>query len=267
MIDQLMGLISLYLVPLAWKVLGAIVLWVVGGRIIPLVVALLKRALVARKVDATLSSYVENGANVVLRALILITILGVLGIETTSFAALLAAVGIAIGAAWSGVLANFAAGIFLVALRPYKVGDMISGVGITGVVQDVGLLATTIDRDDNVRVFIGNNKLFSETIINYSANPYRYVLLTAQLAHGVPPQQAIDYLAKRLVTVEHVLATPAPSIGIQAFNEKGTLLWVTPCCDNKYYWQVYDNVNKVIVEMNATLGYAVPEQRVAVRNV
>jgi small conductance mechanosensitive channel len=95
----------------------------------------------------------------------------VCGIETTSFAALLAAAGIAIGAAWSGLLANFAAGAFLIILRPFKVGDFISGAGITGTVKEIGLFATTIDQPDNVRTTIGNNKLFSDNIVNYTLKP------------------------------------------------------------------------------------------------
>ena len=91
-------------------------------------------------------------------------ILGVFGVETTTFAALIAAAGVAIGLAWSGLLANFAAGAFLVILRPFKVGDFISAGGIMGTVKEIGLFVTTIDTLDNVKTFVGNNKLFSDNI-------------------------------------------------------------------------------------------------------
>ena len=125
------SLITTYLIPLGWKIAGAILLWVVGGWVINLVGNLSSRGMTRQKVEPTLIRYVEATLRVVMRIVLVIVILSVFGIETTSFAALLAAAGIAIGAAWSGLLANFAAGAFLIILRPFKVGDFISGGGIT----------------------------------------------------------------------------------------------------------------------------------------
>ena len=102
----------------------------------------------------------------------------------TTFAALLAAIGIAIGAAWGGLLANLAAGAFLVFLKPFKIGDLISAAGVLGTVKEVGLFVTSIDTLDNIRTYIGNNKLFSDNIQNFTANPFRRVDLVAQLNHG-----------------------------------------------------------------------------------
>ena len=112
-----------------------------------------------RQFDVTLSRYLDTGTNVVLQLLVLIAVLGVLGVETTSFAALLAAAGIAIGAAWSGLLSNFAAGLFLLTFRPFKVGDEIAAAGLTGTVREIGLFVTAIDTPDHVLTFVGNNKL------------------------------------------------------------------------------------------------------------
>src|SRR6185436_2325128 len=107
------------------------------------------------------------------------------GVETTTFAALIAAGGVAIGVAWGGLLANFAAGIFLVFLRPFKVGDFVSAAGVSGTVDAIGLFGTNINAPDNVLTIVGNNKVFSETIQNYSVNPYRRVDLTATINNGV----------------------------------------------------------------------------------
>jgi small conductance mechanosensitive channel len=258
--------VNTYLIPFAWKLGGAVAVWIIGGWVIRLLRAALGRTLLARKVDPTLSRYVEAGANVMLKLLLFIAILSVLGIETTSFAALLAALGIAIGAAWGGLLANFAAGMFLLVLRPFKVGDMISAAGITGDVREIGLFVTALDTVDNVRVYVGNNKLFSDTIHNYSENPHRRVDLTAQLAHSVDPHDAIRRLKEKLARIPNVVAQPAPSVEIVTFTERGPVLSVRPYCPNPHYWQVFFDTNKAINDVGGEAGYAVPETRVLMRN-
>lgn len=259
--------INTYIVPLGWKLVGVIVVWIVGGWIIKALSKAAGKGLNARKVDPTLAKYAEGGLSVVLRILLVIAILSILGIETTSFAALLAAAGIAIGAAWAGLLANFAAGVFLVFLRPFHVGDAISAGGTTGTVVEIGMFVTAIDTPDNVRVYVGNNVIFSSNIQNYSTNPYRRVDLTAQLAHDVSPSDAIKRLSDKVKAIPNVLETPAPVIEILSFNEHGTVLAVRPFCANANYGQVYFDTNKAIVAVGAEGGYKVPEQRVAVRNV
>ena len=112
--------------------------------------------------------------------ILVVAILGFFGVQTTTFAAVLAAAGIAIGMAWSGLLANFAAGVFLVIFRPFKTGDFVSAGGVTGTIHEIGLFVTTIDAPDNVRNIVGNNKIFGDNIQNYSTNPYRRVELVAQ---------------------------------------------------------------------------------------
>jgi small conductance mechanosensitive channel len=123
LVTQATALVNTFVLPFVWKLLGAAAVWVVGGWVIKLLRAGLGRTMVARKMDPTMAGYIETGANLMLKLLLFIAVLSVLGIETTSFAALLAAGGLAIGAAWSGLLANFAAGLFLMVLRPFKVGD------------------------------------------------------------------------------------------------------------------------------------------------
>jgi small conductance mechanosensitive channel len=267
LIDQASSFVNAYVIPLGWKILGAVALWVVGGWVIKVLRAALGRTLVVRKVDPTLSRYVEAGANVLLKLLLFIAVLSVLGIETTSFAALLAALGIAIGAAWGGLLANFAAGMFLMVLRPFKVGDMITVGGVTGDVREIGLFVTALDTVDNVRIYVGNNKIFSDTIYNYSTNAHRRVDLKAQLAHGVDPYDAIARLKERIAAIPNVMSAPAPNIAIVEFNDLGTVLAVQPFCNNAHYWQVFFDVNRAINDVGAAAHYAVPERRLATRSL
>ncbi len=266
LVTQASTFFTTFVVPLGWKLLGAIAVWIVGGWIVKFAAAAFGRMLVARKVDPTLGRYLEASAVVLMKVLVLIAVFGVLGIETTSFAALIAAVGIAIGAAWAGLLSNFAAGIFLMTLRPFKVGDMITVAGVTGDVKEIGLFVTALDTVDNVRIYVGNAKIFADTIHNYSTNPHRRVDLKAQLAHGVNPYDAIRRLEAKLAAVPNVLKTPPPSLQILEFTPLGAVLAVRPSCHNDHYWQVYFDTNRAINDVGGEAGYPAPEARMAVRN-
>lgn len=241
------------------KLLGAIFLWFIGGWLIKKGTLLLSRLLKRQNIEPTLIKYVSNFIGVVLQIILIVAILGYFGIETTSFAALLATAGIAIGAAWSGLLANFAAGAFLVIFRPFNVGDFITAGGVTGTVEEIGLFVTVINTMDNVRTIIANNKIFSDNIQNFSTNPYRRVDLVAQLDHSVPPEEAIARLKSRLSAIANVISEPAPDVEILEFNLAGTVLAVRPYCHNRDYWQVYFDTNKAIRETFGEAGYPTPE--------
>ncbi len=247
------------------KILAALALWMAGRWLISLVTGTTRRGLQARNVDATLIFYVQASLSVALNIALVVSILGYFGVETTSFAALLAAAGIAIGAAWGGLLANFAAGAFLIILHPFKVGDFVTIGGITGTVIEIGLFTTIVNTPDNVRTIMGNNTVFSGTIQNYTANPYRRVELVAQLNHSVDHNQAIELLREKLATIANVLNDPAPVVEILEFNLNGPVLCVRPFCHNNHYWQVYFDTNKVIKETFGAAGYPAPEQHFRVR--
>ena len=247
------------------KVIGAILLWLVGRWLINFAVKLLSKSLKRQSMDITIVTYITNVVSVTLQIILIVAILGFFGIETTSFAALLAAGGIAIGAAWSGLLANFAAGAFLVMFRPFNVGDFITAGGVTGTVEEIGLFVTTLNTPDNVRTIIGNNKIFADNIKNFSSNAYRRVDLVAQLNHSVDAQAAIQLLKERLTTIPNVMAEPTPDVEILEFNLSGPVLAVRPYCHTADYWQVYFDTNKVIRESFGEAGYPVPEQHYQIR--
>jgi small conductance mechanosensitive channel len=247
------------LVGVGLKVLGAIIVWVVGRWLISLSMRLLSVALTRQHVDATLIRYLISFLTIALNVVLVVAILGYFGLETTSFAALIAGAGLAIGAAWAGLLSNFAAGAFLLIFRPFKVSDYILAGGVEGTVHEIGLFTTTIHTPDNVVTIVGNAKIFSDNIKNYSANPYRRVELLAQLAHTVDPADAIARLRPVLERIPNVLADPKPDVRILAFNERGPLLAVRPYCNNAHYWQVYFDTNEAIRSAFAGAAYPVPE--------
>ncbi len=250
----------------ALQLIGAFVMWIVGRRLIALAMRLVSRAMTHENIDKTLISYVTSSLSVLLTVVLVVAILGFFGIETTSFAAVLAAGGVAIGVAWSGMLANFAAGAFLIALRPFKVGDFVTAGGVTGTVMEIGLFGSVINTPDNIRTIIGNNKIFSDTIQNFSATPHRRVDLVAQLNHGVDHKTAIRLLKERLSKIPNVLADPAPTVEILEANLAGPVLCVRPHCHNDHYWQVYFDTNRLIRETFGEAGFPAPEQHYAVRN-
>jgi len=250
----------------ALQLIGAFVMWIVGRRLIDLAMRLVTRTMSHQAIDKTLISYVTSSLSVLLNVILVVAILGFFGVETTSFAAVLAAGGVAIGVAWSGMLANFAAGAFLIILRPFHVGDVVSAGGVTGTVVEIGLFATVINTPDNVRTIIGNNKIFSDTIQNFSANPHRRVDLVAQLNHGVDHKAAIRLLKERLTKIPNVLADPGPTVEILESNLAGPVLCVRPNCSPSNYWQVYFDTNRLIRETFGEAGFPAPEQHYAVRN-
>jgi small conductance mechanosensitive channel len=257
-LDNVTLFLQTYVLPFGWRVLGALGLWIVGGWIIRILVHVAHNAMAVRHVDKTLSHYGEAAIRVGLRIILCIALLGVFGIETTSLAALLAGAGLAIGTAWSGLLSNFAAGVFLVVLRPFKVGDVIQTAGVTGEVRSIGLFLTAVDTGENLRTYIGNSKVLAENIVNFTTNGYRRVDLRAQLAHGVDPTDAIARLAPRIAQIPHVRSDPAPSIAILEFTAAGPVLAVRPFCATADYQQVYFDVNQVIAEVIVQAGYPVP---------
>jgi small conductance mechanosensitive channel len=255
---------SVTLVAAAWKVAGAAALFLVGRWLISFAMKLLNRALATHDFDVTLTKYMQTALRIVLNVALIVALLGFFGVETTTFAALLAAGGVAIGVAWGGLLANFAAGAFLIFLRPFKVGDAITAAGVTGTVESIDLFATVINSADNVKNIVGNNKIFSDNIQNYSANPYRRVDLTATISNAVDHRDAIRLIKLRLSTIPNVLSSPAPDVDIVQFTPAGPMLCVRPYCKHDHYWQVYFDTNRLIREAFGEAGYPSPMPAYAV---
>jgi small conductance mechanosensitive channel len=246
------------LTTVGFKIVGAIVIWLIGRMLIRFAVGLLGKALNRQHFDQTIIGYVKTSVGVVLTLGLIIALLGFFGVETTSFAALLAGVGIAVGAAWSGLLSNLAAGLFLVVLRPFKTGDFVTVAGVTGTVGEISLFSTAINTPDNVRTIVGNAKIFADTIQNFSTNPFRRVDLVAQLDTTADHAKAIAILTEALKRVPNVCATPAPEVTILSSNFAGPVLAVRPYTHTDSYWQVYFDSNRVVRETLIAAGFTIP---------
>ena len=240
------------------KILAAVAFWVIGRWLIGVAVSMVRGSLERQKVDPTVLRYVGSIVTVTLNILLVIGILGYFGIQTTTFAALIAAAGVAIGMAWSGLLAHFAAGAFLVVLRPMKVGDFVTVAGVTGTVTELGLFTTVINTPDHVQTIIGNNKVFSDTIQNFTVNPFRRVDLKCQLSGAADHQAAMALLRAKIATIPNVLAEPKVDVEILDFTLVGPVLAVRPYCHTDHYWQVYFDTNRMIREALGEAGFPAP---------
>ena len=260
--DNVINTGTALLTAFGFKILGAIAAWIIGRQLIKFAVRLMSAGLVRQKLDPTLLHYLRNILNVTLTVILIVALLGYFGFETTSFAALLAGVGLAVGAAWAGLLANFAAGAFLIVLRPFRVGDYVKITGIEGTVTEIGLFATTILTGDHVTTFIGNNKIFSETIQNFSTSPTRRVERTAQLAHTVDVHDAIARMKDALSKIPNVAKSPEAVVEVVDFTTRGPVLAVRPYTHNDNYWQVYFDTNRAIIKTFGDAGYPVPTDQV-----
>ncbi len=248
------------IVQIGKMLIGALIAFVIGRWMIGKLTAATRRQLDRKNADPTLTRYVTSLVSIVLNVFLILAILSIFGIETTSFAALIAALGLAVGAAWSGMLSNFAAGVFLILFKPFKVGDYISAGGVEGTVTEIGMFACSLNTPANVHTIIGNNKIAGDTIHNFSTNGFRAVDLRAQIAHAVHPADAIARLEPALRAIPNVVAEPAPVISILEFNEYGTQLVVRPFCHTDHYWQVYFDANKAVADAFAAANYPVPSK-------
>ena len=252
------------LVAFGLKALGAVVVFIIGRWLISLVTRLVGAAMTRQELDPSVQRYLVSFITVALNIILVVAILGYFGVETTSFAALVAGAGVAICAAWSGMLGNFAAGIFLLILRPYKAGEYVTVGGVEGTVVEIGLFGTSIDTPDNVRTIVGNGKVMGGDIKNYTANPHRRVELVAQLSGSADVHKAIALLKEAVSKVANITTSPGVDVEILEFNEFGPKLAVRPYCHTNHYWQVYFDTNKIIADTLGAAGFPVATRPVRI---
>jgi small conductance mechanosensitive channel len=257
-LDRIQEILVTAATDIGLKVLAAIAFWVIGRWLIGVALSIIRKGLEQQKLDPTILRYIGSVVSVTLNILLVVGILGYFGIQTTSFAALIATAGVAIGAAWAGLLSNFAAGVFVIVLRPFKVGDFITAGGVTGTVKEIGLFSSTINTPDNIATMIGNTKILGDTIQNFSNTPYRRVDLKCQLAGGADQNAAMTLLREKIAAIPNVLQDPSVEVNILEFNLVGPVLAVRPYCNNDHYWQVYFDSNRVMSEALTAAGFPAP---------
>jgi small conductance mechanosensitive channel len=242
------------LTDIATKLGGAIVLWLGGRFVIKIVLKAISASMVRSKVDKTLAKWIGAITNLMTNFLLAIAILSVFGVETTSFAALLAAAGLAIGAAWAGLLSNFAAGVFLILFKPFKVGDLATVGGVTGRVTEIGVFATTVNTADNVATIIGNGAISTAIIANYSQNEFRILEVTAQLKTGDDALTILDDVRMELASMPNVLQEPPPTLAVAEINEHGPKIVIRTSCEIDHFQRVRYEINAAIVARMPSLG-------------
>lgn len=237
---------------------AAIAIYVVGRWVIWGIRGLLRRALDHRKLDPTLAKYIDQTLGVVLTILLIIGALGVMGVQTNSLAGLLAAAGVAVGVALSGLLANIAAGMFMVALRPFKKGDTVQVAGVLGEVEYIGLFGTAMITPDGAKVTIGNARALGDNIHNFTGGPYRRVDARVQLPWAFDPASFQASIRARLVADPRVLTTPPPLIEVVEHNATGPVLVIRPSCAAADFGEILFLTHRLIGEEIRKAGIPVP---------
>ena len=221
------------------KLIGALLVFIIGLYVINIIAKLLNRILIRRGVDISLHSFLGSMVTVGLKVLLLITVAGMLGIETTSFVAVIGALGLAVGLALQGSLSNFAGGVLTLLFKPYKVGDLIEVQGQTGVVQEIQIFNTILLTPDNKTVILANGAVSNGTIVNYN----RHGNLRVDLVMAIAPDMDIDNARK--VIMDTLLANPkvekdpAPSVGVLKVGDGAITLAIRPYSTVANYWDVY----------------------------
>lgn len=240
------------------SILLAVIVYIVGRFIINLINKVIRQMLERRQVDATIQSFLKSFVNILLITLLIITIVSVLGINTTSFAALLASVGVATGMALSGNLQNLAGGLIILLLRPFKVGDFIETQGKTGKVKEIQIFHTILLSVDNKEIYLPNGSLSSGSIINYNQMETRRVDLTVSVEYGTDVEKVMTALQTIARSDERIHQTPAPFCALTSLADSSVDFTFRVWVNNADYWDVYFDLNRRIYEQFNRLGINFP---------
>ena len=228
------------------SILVAIIIYVVGRFIIRMVNKIVAKVLVKRNVDLTIQSFVKSFVNVLLTTLLIVAVVNALGVDTTSFAALLASVGLAAGMALSGNLQNLAGGILLLLFRPFRVGDYITAQGESGTVKEIQILHTIIVTVDNRDVILPNGALSSGNMTNFSKEPLRRVDLTVGVEYGQDIDRVREVQQKLFAADTRILQEPAPFVALGALSSSSVDITIRLWVKSEDYWGVFFDTNEAI---------------------
>ena len=266
-LDQMMKQVITMGIDAGKSILLALVIFIVGRYVVKFINHIVARTLERRKVDLTIQSFLKSFINILLMILLIITVVSALGINTTSFAALLASAGVAVGMALSGNLQNLAGGLILLLFKPYKVGDFVEAQGVSGTVKAIQIFHTIITTTDNKEVFIPNGALSSGTIKNFSRNELRRVDQTVSVEYGTDVEkvrQAVLDLAKADKRILTEPEAPAPFVELGELADSSVNFTVRLWVKTADYWGVWFDMNRHVYEEFNRRGIGFPFPQIQV---
>lgn len=240
------------------SLVGALVILVVGWIVVKLITALIRKALTKGKLDPTLVNFLSNMLSMGMMVFVLISAVTKLGVNTTSFVALLGAAGFAIGFAMQGSLSNFAAGVMMMIFRPVREGDLVEAGGVLGVVSEIGVFATIINTLENKKAIIANATITGGNIINYTANGQLRVDMTFGIGYGDDIDKAISIMEKILGADDRVLADPAPTVALFEHGDSSVNFVCRPHVKPEHYWDVWFDTHKAVKVAFDAQGVSIP---------
>ena len=240
------------------RLVSALLVFIIGLTVINWAAKLAARTMKRRNVDSSLQSFLASMVSVGLKVLLLITVAGMIGIETTSFVAIIGALGLAVGLALQGSLANFAGGVLILVFKPFKTGDLIESGGQTGVVQEIQIFNTILLTPDNKTVILANGSVSNNTIINYSKHGNLRVDITLAIAPDADIVKAKAVVMDVLKTDDKVLAEPLPSVNVIKVGDGMVTLAIRPYTSPDHYWDVFFGIQEKLKHAFDANGIAGP---------
>ncbi|KAB1069718.1 mechanosensitive ion channel [Tamlana haliotis] len=240
------------------KLLGAIAIWVIGSWVISKLLKGIKTVMSKGNYEESLQGFLSNLAGWALKIILIIVVLGTLGVETTSFAAILAAAGLAIGMALQGSLSNFAGGVLIMIFKPFKVGDLIEAQGEIGGVKEIAIFTTKLTGLSNKEIIIPNGSLSNGNIINYTVAGTRRVDLVFGVDYGADIKQTKEVLTKILTDHPLILKDPEPTVRVLELADSSINFAVRPWCNSADYWTVYFDIMENAKEALDAAGIEIP---------
>ena len=257
-LEQLLDKLIITLSTYGPKVIGAIIIWIVGSWVIKKMMLGMKKIMEKGDYDVSLQKFLLNLGSWILKILLIITLLGTLGVPTTSFAAIIGAAGLAIGLAFQGSLANFAGGVLIMIFRPFKIGDLIEAQGEVGVVKEIEIFTTRLIGRSNKEVILPNGALSNGNIVNYSTEGTRRVDLTFGVSYDADIKKTKEVLMNVISSHPMVINDPAPTVNVSELADSSVNFAVRPWCKSEDYWTVYYDVTEQTKEALDAAGIEIP---------
>ena len=257
-LQGIMDMISSFILTYGLRFIGAVLALIIGFWIIRKFAKFLRNTFKKRELEPSLASFLITFITIALKVLVVVSILGMIGVQMTSFIAILGAIGLAIGLALSGTLQNFAGGVILLILKPFKAGDFIEAQGFTGSVQEVQIFNTILNTPDNKRIIIPNGPLSTGPMTNYSALPTRRIDWVFGIAYGDSFQKARDVLKRIIEEDNRILNDPMPAIVLSSLSDSSVDITVRVWVNLADYWDVFFEIQEKVYDIFDKEGLNIP---------